>query len=176
MPTRRREAAAPSHADAGWRQRQRCTEEEAFDVLRRLSRQSNLTLRDVCTACSPNWPATPPTRPPLRPRPESGIAGPRTRVGEHLARPALVPRTPAPGRSRVCPTLFQGACRSARVPRRMIGCPQVFAMRKVDRCESPDRVLGMDRGRGTVLRRPLDCRVGLGQTVQLGREQHQRLG
>lgn len=47
-----------------------CTEEEAFDLLRRLSQETNLKLRDVCTRLLTDLAGRPPApRPPLRPRP-----------------------------------------------------------------------------------------------------------
>ncbi|MEU3856566.1 GAF and ANTAR domain-containing protein [Streptomyces sp. NPDC028722] len=51
-------------------QQRHCTAEEAFDLLRRLSQQSNLKLRDVCTRLLTDIAGRPPApRPPLRPRP-----------------------------------------------------------------------------------------------------------
>ncbi|MCK8436591.1 GAF and ANTAR domain-containing protein [Streptomyces sp. D2-8] len=51
-------------------QQQQCTEEEAFDLLRRLSQQTNLKLHDVCTRLLTDIAGRPPTpAPPLRPRP-----------------------------------------------------------------------------------------------------------
>ncbi|MFF4906178.1 ANTAR domain-containing protein [Streptomyces sp. NPDC001260] len=48
----------------------KCTEEEAFDLLRRLSQETNLKLRDVCTRLLTDLAGRPPApRPPLRPRP-----------------------------------------------------------------------------------------------------------
>ncbi|MEV6118419.1 GAF and ANTAR domain-containing protein [Streptomyces sp. NPDC052109] len=48
----------------------KCTEEEAFDLLRRLSQQTNLKLRDVCTRLLTDLAGQPPApRQPLRPRP-----------------------------------------------------------------------------------------------------------
>ncbi|MFF9765235.1 GAF and ANTAR domain-containing protein [Streptomyces sp. NPDC014636] len=51
-------------------QQYRCTEDDAFDLLRRLSQQTNLKLRDVCTRLLTDLAGQPPaSRPPLRPRP-----------------------------------------------------------------------------------------------------------
>ncbi|MFK4145208.1 GAF and ANTAR domain-containing protein [Streptomyces sp. NPDC004065] len=51
-------------------QQRRCTAEEAFDLLRRLSQEANLKLRDVCTRLLTELAGRPPApRPPLRPRP-----------------------------------------------------------------------------------------------------------
>lgn len=51
-------------------QQQRCTEKEAFDLLRRLSQETNLKLRDVCTRLLTDLAGQPPAqRTPLRPRP-----------------------------------------------------------------------------------------------------------
>ncbi|MFE9020688.1 GAF and ANTAR domain-containing protein [Streptomyces sp. NPDC007808] len=51
-------------------QQQQCTAEQAFDLLRRLSQQTNLKLRDVCTRLLTGIAGTPPgERTPLRPRP-----------------------------------------------------------------------------------------------------------
>ncbi|WP_425336020.1 GAF and ANTAR domain-containing protein [Streptomyces bottropensis] len=51
-------------------QRRHCTAEEAFDLLRRLSQETNLKLRDVCTRLVTGLAGGPPApRPPLRPRP-----------------------------------------------------------------------------------------------------------
>ncbi|MBT2424131.1 GAF and ANTAR domain-containing protein [Streptomyces sp. ISL-22] len=51
-------------------QQQQCTAEEAFDLLRRLSQQTNLKLRDVCTRLLTGIAGQPPApRSPLRPRP-----------------------------------------------------------------------------------------------------------
>lgn len=51
-------------------QQYKCTEQEAFDLLRRLSQQANLKLRDVCTRLLTGIAGRPPApRPPLRPRP-----------------------------------------------------------------------------------------------------------
>ncbi|MFF8597166.1 GAF and ANTAR domain-containing protein [Streptomyces sp. NPDC015220] len=51
-------------------QRQQCGEEQAFDLLRRLSQQTNVKLRDVCTRLLTDLAGEPPApRTPLRPRP-----------------------------------------------------------------------------------------------------------
>jgi GAF domain-containing protein len=51
-------------------QQQQCTSEEAFDLLRRLSQQTNLKLRDVCTRLLTDLAGRPPTPGPLvMPRP-----------------------------------------------------------------------------------------------------------
>ncbi|GGW09142.1 transcription antitermination regulator [Streptomyces capoamus] len=51
-------------------QQRQCTAEEAFDLLRRLSQETNLKLRDVCTRLLTGIAGRPPAeRPPLRPRP-----------------------------------------------------------------------------------------------------------
>ncbi|MFE7858452.1 ANTAR domain-containing protein [Streptomyces sp. NPDC057403] len=47
-----------------------CTEEEAFDLLRRLSQETNVKLRDVCARLLTDLAGrSPRPRPPLRPRP-----------------------------------------------------------------------------------------------------------
>ncbi|MFS4091530.1 ANTAR domain-containing protein [Streptomyces sp. AF1A] len=51
-------------------QQRRCTDEAAFGLLRRLSQETNLKLRDVCTRLLTDLAGRPPAqRPPLRPRP-----------------------------------------------------------------------------------------------------------
>jgi hypothetical protein len=51
-------------------QQMQCTEEEAFDVLRRLSQETNIKFRDVCTRLMTDIAGQPPARrPPLRPGP-----------------------------------------------------------------------------------------------------------
>lgn len=51
-------------------QQQHCTAEEAFDLLRRLSQETNVKLRDVCTRLLTGIAGRPPTgQSPLRPRP-----------------------------------------------------------------------------------------------------------
>ncbi|MFJ7151512.1 GAF and ANTAR domain-containing protein [Streptomyces sp. NPDC100445] len=50
-------------------QQRRCTAEEAFDLLRRLSQRTNLELRDICARLTDIAGRPPSPPPPLRPRP-----------------------------------------------------------------------------------------------------------